>query len=484
MAVTVRIWIEQRGQTSTEYLGIVVVAALVIAALVAGAPGIGESVRSGIGCAIEAIGGGGGGCGGGPAPGAPGAPASPSPADAPEEDDGNFFTGAWEGVKDVGGELWDTTRAVGRHVNVFDLEATGEQWQRTFETAEQVVTHPWESTKAIASSFWDPIAESYEHGGLDEALGRGLVTGAGAVVGGKGLTKLGRAGRVADAAPDRPRTPESAARRERAERSNCVSNSFTASTAVLMPSGERRAIARVGVGDRVVATDPETGVTGARAVEQVIVGEGRKTLVRVWVSGEVITATDRHPFWVESRRAWVEAKDLLPGDRLRRAGGGLTPVDAAKVLDPEPERVYNLTVSGLHTYYAGRAPVLVHNADCPEDGKDESSFASGRPPHTADVTVTRNGETVVDETLRSGGMSPEERALGFPRSSLATHTEARAVRRFPLRPGDSMTIRGRYPPCPSCKGAMNRAAREQGATILYEWPGGTWTAGARGGRSR
>lgn len=107
------------------------------------------------------------------------------------------------------------------------------------------------------------------------------------------------------------------------------------------------------------------------------------------------------------------------------------------------------------------------------------SFGSGRPAHSAQVTVMREGQTIVDAPLRSGGMTPEEAALGFPKSTLATHTEARAVRQYPLRPGDVMTIRGQYPPCPSCKGAMNQAARSQGATIRYEWPGGSWTAGGR-----
>ena len=105
------------------------------------------------------------------------------------------------------------------------------------------------------------------------------------------------------------------------------------------------------------------------------------------------------------------------------------------------------------------------------------SFASGRRPHVAQVTVTRDGHTVVNETLTSGGMTAEERALGFPRSSLATHTEARAARNIPLQQGDQMVIKGSYPPCPACKGAMNQAARRSGATIRYEWPGGIWTAG-------
>jgi hypothetical protein len=107
-------------------------------------------------------------------------------------------------------------------------------------------------------------------------------------------------------------------------------------------------------------------------------------------------------------------------------------------------------------------------------------FGSGRPPHTAQVTVIRDGKTIVDKPVTSGGMTPEEAALGFPKSTLATHTEARALRQFPLKRGDEMVIRGQYNPCAPCKGAMNRVARTHGATITYEWPGGIWKAG--GGR--
>jgi hypothetical protein len=70
------------------------------------------------------------------------------------------------------------------------------------------------------------------------------------------------------------------------------------------------------------------------------------------------------PVWVESRGAWVDAAELRPGDVLREPGGERTPVESVRVIAPEPERVHNLTVAGLHTYYAGKAPVLVHNAGC------------------------------------------------------------------------------------------------------------------------
>jgi hypothetical protein len=71
-------------------------------------------------------------------------------------------------------------------------------------------------------------------------------------------------------------------------------------------------------------------------------------------------------------------------------------------------------------------------------------------------------------------MTKDERLLGFPSSMLATHTEARAVKRADLRGGDQLTITGEYDPCDSYQRAMRSAARQRGATINYWWPGGSF----------
>ncbi|MBM4262842.1 MAG: hypothetical protein FJ145_15610 [Deltaproteobacteria bacterium] len=102
--------------------------------------------------------------------------------------------------------------------------------------------------------------------------------------------------------------------------------------------------------------------------------------------------------------------------------------------------------------------------------------------HQANVTL-RNAEGRVIHRGRvvSGNMTDEEKALGFPKNTLASHTEARAIRNTPLRPGESLTITGQKPPCPVCKGTMNKAAKESGAVIRYQWREGgqthRWYAG-------
>jgi len=76
---------------------------------------------------------------------------------------------------------------------------------------------------------------------------------------------------------------------------------------------------------------------------------------------------------------------------------------------------------------------------------------------------------IVHDRLVSGSMTPSEKALGFLKGSLTSHTEAKAVSSNSLSKGQQMTIAGQNPPCPSCKGQMNRAAQESGSTIKYQW---------------
>ncbi|WP_416905708.1 polymorphic toxin-type HINT domain-containing protein [Micromonospora echinospora] len=151
------------------------------------------------------------------------------------------------------------------------------------------------------------------------------------------------------------------------------SNSFPSGTLVLMADGSTKPIQEIRVGDTVLATDPENGQTAARVVTDLVVGDGSKRLVEITIVGKgsaaaaaKIVATDGHPFWSQSLGGWVEAEDLRYGDKLRTPAGAYLQVIALRSWS-QPQRVHNLTVADLHTYYvlAGEVPVLVHNSDCP-----------------------------------------------------------------------------------------------------------------------
>ncbi|MQY03864.1 polymorphic toxin-type HINT domain-containing protein [Actinomadura macrotermitis] len=147
-------------------------------------------------------------------------------------------------------------------------------------------------------------------------------------------------------------------------------NSFPPGTTVLMADGSRRPIERVRTGDRVWATDPQSGRTGTRTVTDVIVGDGRKNLVELTIDPDAtlggptvkLTATAGHPFWVTGTRDWIESERLVFGDLLTTPDGRNAMVLQSRRYQ-RVQRVYNLTVSDLHTYYvlAGKDPVLVHN---------------------------------------------------------------------------------------------------------------------------
>lgn len=161
-------------------------------------------------------------------------------------------------------------------------------------------------------------------------------------------------------------------------------NSFPAGTLVLLADGTVKPIDKLKVGDQVESTDPESSASGSRAVDATIVNpvDTDFTTVTVTYAGKTnsVTATDHHPFWSPSARAWIDAADLKPGMTLRTSDGDNIAVVAVTHLH-RLQAAYNLTVRDLHTYYvlAGGTPVLVHNSNsnCGIRPHDKARGAAG-----------------------------------------------------------------------------------------------------------
>ena len=142
-----------------------------------------------------------------------------------------------------------------------------------------------------------------------------------------------------------------------------LTNSFAPGTRVLMADGTSAPIGSVRVGDVVIAADPESGRPSPRRVTATIVGDGMKNLVDIEVEGNLVTATDEHMFWVNAQHAWVEAKDIEPGDSLLLSTGDTkAAVDSVRE-HTATQRVHNLTVTGTHNFFVlvGDNPVLVRD---------------------------------------------------------------------------------------------------------------------------
>ncbi|MEO3820196.1 LamG-like jellyroll fold domain-containing protein [Plantactinospora sp. B24E8] len=189
---------------------------------------------------------------------------------------------------------------------------------------------------------------------------------------GVGAVRGARTGRLAVGGLDEAASGARAAEEAIGGACAAAGNSFTGDTRVRMADGSTRRISEVRVGDRVLATDPTTGRTGAQVVTDVIVGTGQKALTEITVDTDgaagdataTVTATDGHPFWVTGEGRWVEARNLTPGARISAAAER-----SGDVLGVRPttrdETVYNLTVDTLHTFHvvAGDRDLLVHNID-------------------------------------------------------------------------------------------------------------------------
>jgi RHS repeat-associated protein len=178
-----------------------------------------------------------------------------------------------------------------------------------------------------------------------------------------------------------------------AKRLEDACNSFLPGTKVLMADGSHKPIEEIELDDEVRAADPETGADGARPVTRLITGHGDKRLVEISVdvdgdqaADDSVTATDGHPFWVESEQKWLRAGQLRPGMVLLTPDGARVTVIAI-VAYGAVATVHNLTVDDLHTYYvqSGEQDVLVHNSGgvCPtkealaEDALDRAQDIHG-----------------------------------------------------------------------------------------------------------
>ncbi|MGW4162244.1 polymorphic toxin-type HINT domain-containing protein [Streptomyces sp. NPDC004788] len=184
---------------------------------------------------------------------------------------------------------------------------------------------------------------------------------------------------------------------------------FLAGTDVKMADGTTKDIDKINVGDMVLATDPQTGETGARRVSRLIITEDDKRFNELTIATptgpEKLTATYEHPFWSVSENRWVDASELKPGMTLRTDHGAEVAIIANRPYT-QHARTYNLTVEDLHTYYvlAGETPVLVHNSNCPR-------IAPGSLPEAEETALDRTLEHIDAETVPTG---PTARRWGIP----------------------------------------------------------------------
>ncbi|SER77570.1 RHS repeat-associated core domain-containing protein [Streptomyces sp. yr375] len=249
-------------------------------------------------------------------------------------------------------------------------------------------------------------------------------------------------------------------------------NSFIPKTKVLMADGSQKSIEDIDIGDRVIATDPETGKTEVQTVTAEIKGKGTKHLVKVTIDTDgdkgpktaSVTATDGHPFWVPELREWIDATDLKPGERLRTSTGPLVQITAIQRWTQQ-STVHNLTVSDLHTYYvlAGDTPVLVHNIGGKKGGYGDACKLFYPGEHAGGTIPARNQgrswtQAEIDQTNVNGNTYGCH-TCGTNRSGYPSGTwvkDHQPVSTF-VDPSVEQQL---FPQCMVCSGNQGRAAAQ------------------------
>ncbi|MFY1690541.1 polymorphic toxin-type HINT domain-containing protein [Plantactinospora sp. WMMB782] len=192
-------------------------------------------------------------------------------------------------------------------------------------------------------------------------------------------------------------------------------HSFDPDTPVLMADGSTKPIKDVKTGDRVLATDPETGETTGKKVVATHVNID-KDLADVTVvdpktgARATLHTTQSHPFWNDTAETWTDAKGLRSGDRLASPGRVMAPAVLSVSAWDGTAEMRDLTVAEVHTYYvmAGGTPVLVHNCN-----KNQGVYIFddvSKPDHVY-VGQTNNFRRRLGEHMGKGRLSDPKDAI-------------------------------------------------------------------------
>jgi len=122
--------------------------------------------------------------------------------------------------------------------------------------------------------------------------------------------------------------------------------------------------------------------TGLRDAAESCLSSFTGDIPLLMADGSVLTSTDHHPMWDATTSTFTDAINVRVGEDLLGANGQLLAVTGERIYDQDLT-AYNLQIDGIHTYYAGGTPVLVHNSCDPAELIYEANPKHGN--------VTRSG---------------------------------------------------------------------------------------------
>ncbi len=119
-------------------------------------------------------------------------------------------------------------------------------------------------------------------------------------------------------------------------------------------------IEEIKIGDYVLSYNKETGKDEYEEVLNLIQHENKYSVVNIKTeSGDIIVATDKHPFYVDGD--WRFAESLTTSDELFSNSEFVKVSSIYK--SSIKGNVFNLNIDKNHNYYVGNSRVLVHNCN-------------------------------------------------------------------------------------------------------------------------
>ena len=182
------------------------------------------------------------------------------------------------------------------------------------------------------------------------------------------------------------------------------------------------AIEKIKAGDKVISTDPETFETAEKTVLETYIREVSQ-LLHLTISGELITTTIDHPFYVKDL-GFVNAGELYVGDKLLDLDGNVLMVEnTVHETAKKSTKVYNFQVKDFHTYYVGGNGVLVHNAGIEYEGGSKAIKYGSDTKTETKLSNQMNKRGWTKESVQNTVDSPYTTS---PSKNLATQNSATA----------------------------------------------------------
>lgn len=273
---------------------------------------------------------------------------------------------------------------------------------------------------------------------------------------------VGKAPEVPAANPAAPKAPNAPPASPREV--PCTGQSFTPETRVVLADRSTKSISAITVADRVLATDPATGITAPQRVSGVWVNHDTDLLDLTITNSDgqstVVHTTAGHPFYRDNTnisgvtglvaktgataRGWTNAADLQAADRLTTLDGTPAQVVSTRVV-PGQADMWDLTVENTHTFHLATTAgnVLVHNCTIPK-------AAPGEP--SGGIYVVKNPQ---GQDVYVGRANDIERRIG-------EHLREPDPLKQKIRPGDTVHVAHRTDDYAAQRGLEQHEIRERG----------------------